>query len=58
MISDHFKTRRVSLLTFPMHGQHQVPVTRVQIEQHGGPDQVLGEVTQQRNGPDGETTTC
>ena len=34
-----------------MYSQHERPVAGVQVEQHGGPDQVLGQVAKQRDGP-------
>lgn len=38
-------------LTFLVHGKHQRAVFRVQVRQEGRPDQVLGQVSQQRHGP-------
>lgn len=45
-----------SVLTLLVHGQHEGPVLRVQVEKDRGPHQVLGEVAKQGGGSEEERT--
>lgn len=39
-------------LTLLVHGQHEGPVLRMQEQEHWGPQEILGQVAQQRGGPE------